>query len=286
MSLTIPTVAKLTAAGTAIGDYLKSIHDWLDANPGNFTISNLVGGSSPTSFTLTHVDGWQINYRIDAGVIRSLIAPVGGISDSASPGTPTNAQPEDIVCPSPSGTSTTLHIARYEDALLIGINATGNTHWAYGWHQGRIALPDDTTDAALGADGLGTLAYLPVSSTASTNFAWFGITSIPNKKSYIRVGASVWGNLTTTRDIGSAITVARATKRFMAAELNAVDSGSINASTAIRYGSLKYIRADAGAALAPLQVVPSFGSDQAWMAINGTNNTTRMRCLWNKTVAP
>lgn len=280
---TIPTCAKLTAAGTAVGDYLKSLHDWLAANPGNFTIANLVGGASPTSFTLEHTDGWQINYRISGGEILSTIDPDGEITDSATPDASANAQPEDAVVPSPTSTSTTMLVARYDDALLWMIKDNTNTFQRYAIHQGKILVPNRASDEALGLDGLGTLAYLPTEAPASTVGDW-GCNNSANSKSYLRVATSTW-QTPTYRSLSSVSDTCGIT-RFYAPSMFAGDSGSPSTSSDPELGSLKYVTGDGGTTLSPFAVVPSTSTNQGWLAIDDNNSTTRMRVLWDKTVTP
>ena len=285
MAVTIPTCASGNAAGTAIQDYMTSFHAAFAAAPGSFTICNVVG-SPVTSFTATHTYGWQINYRVSGGAILSLIAPVGGIANSASPGTPTNAYAEDTLIPSPSGTSTRWQFAQYGDAVFFAINGTANTFSLYGLHQGAIYAPGDADSVTR---GLGTLAYLPcgdASALLSTAFQWFSVNSTAsNRKSYLRTAAGTWPSPTLPLGPNSYTIQVAAILAVLAA--CAPDSGTPASNTSPQRGLLRYVQVDTTTtAGAPLSVKPSSATNQGWLRVNSSATTTRMVILWNKLTTP
>lgn len=286
---TIPTCVRLTPAGVTLQDTVTSFHAWLTANPGNFTISNVVG-SPVTSFTITHTDGWQQNFRVSGGALLSMIAPTGGIESSAAPGTPTGHSVEDVLLPAFTGTIADVSVARYADALFLSVKATGATHSAFTFHSGRIGLPEDASDAARGIDGLGILAYV-IDQSANTAFSWFTINvTASNRKSKIRAALTTvngWVDPTVRNDVVTQPSTTFANRRFCSVKLVAGPPGGVPAQASnADLMALKYIRSDATTSLLPFQVVPSASTNQAWMAIGGANTNTRLRCLWNKTVTP
>lgn len=285
MPVTIPTCASGNAAGTAIQDYMTSFHAAFAAALGGFTLINVVG-SPVTSFTASHTDGWQINYRVSGGAILSLIAPSGGIANSAAPGTPTNAYAEDTLIPAPSGTSTRWQFAQYGDAILFAINGTANTFSVYGVHQGAIYAPGDADSVTR---GLGTLAYIPcgdANALLTTAFFWFGTnTTAGNRKSYLRTAVGTWPSPTLTG--GPSAYVTQITGFIASLVVCAPDSGTPVSASSAQRGVLRYVQVDTGTtAGSPLSVRASLATDQAWLRLNNSITTTRMVALWNKTVTP
>lgn len=284
MAPTIPTCVKLALSGTTAADWIDDFHTWIAANPGNFTVSNAVG-SPVTSFTLTHTNGWQINYRLSGGVILSLIAPSGGISDSAAPGTPTNASPEDTLLPAFSGTSATALIARYDDAIFCGIKNSAATALSYAFMQGVVVQITSKTNNS--PSGLGVFAYLIDGSPSATAFKWFSVTGTAgNRKSYIQINDTDWASLTVTRNLEN-VNSAGAGTRFSQEGLAAGSSGDTPSSTSDPCrGVLKYLYADTVTTAAAFSVDPSSGFDQGQLAVRDITTATRMRVLWDKTVTP
>lgn len=285
MAVTIPTCSSGNAAGTAIQDYMTAFHAAFAAAPGQFTLQNVVG-APVTSFTVLHTDGWQINYRVSGGAILSLIAPVGGIANSAAPGTPTNAYAEDTLIPSPSGTSTRWQFAQYGDAIFFAINGSANTFSVYGIHQGAIYAPGDADSVTR---GLGTLAYIPSGDTnaiGTTAFIWFGTNGTAgNRKSYLRIAAGTWPGPTLPN---APSTYSTQIAGFLASLAPvAPDSGTPAAASNPIRGLLRYVQADTTTtAGAPLSVKPSSSTNQGWLRLNNSATTTRMVALWNKLVTP
>ena len=285
MAVTIPTCASGNAAGTAIQDYMTSFHAAFAAAPGDFTIENVVG-SPVTSFTATHTDGWQINYRVSGGAILSLIAPVGGIANSASPGTPTNAYAEDTLIPSPSGTSTRWQFAQYGDAVFFAINGTANTFSQYAIHQGAIYAPGDADSVTR---GLGTLAYIPNgdnNANGGTAFYWFSSNATgSNRKSYLRRSASAWPNPTIPATPNVYTTQIEGILSNMS--VAAPDSGTPAPAANSLRGLWRYVQIDTTTtAGAPLSVKPSYATNQGWLRLNNSTTTTKMVILWNKLTTP
>jgi hypothetical protein len=285
MAATIPTCSSGNAAGTAIQNYMTSFHAAFAAAPGSFTIGNVVG-SPVTSFTATHTDGWQINYRVSGGAILSLIAPSGGIANSASPGTPSNAYAEDTLIPSPSGTSTRWQFAQYGDAIFFAINGSANTFSVYGIHQGAIYAPGDADSVTR---GLGTLAYIPCGDSnalLTTAFFWFGTNATAgNRKSYLRIAAGTWPS--PTLPSGPSAYITQIAGFIASLTICAPDSGTPVSASSAQRGLLRYIQADTTTTAGnPLSVKPSLATDQGWLRINNSAAATRMVALWNKQVTP
>lgn len=279
---TVPDCIADNSAGTAIQDYMTAFYNAWVAEPGDFTISNVVG-APVTSFTVTHTAGFQYNFRVSGGAILSLTAPDGGISNSASPGTPANYKPEDTIIPSPSGTSTRYQFAQYGDAYAFAINGSANTFTQYCAHEGVIRVVNNGADVT---EGLGTLAYIVNSADAGTAFHWFSSNATAgNRKSSIRLGASLWASGVTL-----ALTIAnystQVAQRLVDLLVSAPDSGTPGAASPPR-GVYKYLRIDTTTtAGAPLSVLPDSTSNQGWMRLNSSASTSRLVMLWNKLVTP
>lgn len=281
---TIPDCASAAAGGTAIGDYSQQLYTFFNAQSGDFTLENVVGGpSAVTSFTATHSDGWQINFRVTGGEILTLIDPDGTIADSASPGTPTNASSEVVFVPSPSGTSANCFYAQYGDAILFAIKNSGNTFPIYCSHVGFIAQPHNASDGDIFLDGKGTLGYIPNEQAGSGAGDW-GSTIAANSECEIRVAEATWENY--TFDSTAAVADTSGNVRFSAMTIFGANGGNPSASADPNIAIFRYLRIDGGADAAPLNVIPSSASNQAFVRINESLNNTRMVALWNKTVTP
>lgn len=282
MAVSIPTCSSGNAAGTTIQDYMTAFHAAFAAAPGQFTIENVVG-APVTSFTATHLDGWQINYRVSGGTILSVIAPEGGISDSAAPGTPTNAYAEDVALPSPSGTSTRWQFAQYDDAIFFAINIAANTYSQYAIHQGSIYAPGDADSVTR---GLGTLAYLPSDTSASTAFFWHCTNSTAsNRKSYLRLALATWSaSVFPTALVNFSTQTASVIVNL---PMNAPDTGAPATTSSPTRGLYRYLQVDTTTvAGAPLSVRPSTATNQGWLRLNNSATATRQAILWNKLTTP
>jgi hypothetical protein len=285
MAATVPDCIATNAAGTTIQDYMTSFHASWVSEPGAFSLLNVVG-SPVTSFTVQHASGKQINYRVSGGAILSLIAPSGGVTNSATPGTPSGAYAEDTLIPAPTGTSSRFQFAQYGDAILLTINGSANTFSAYGIHQGGIYAPGDADDDT---DGWGTLAYIPcgdVNANGSTAFFWFTVNATAgNRKSYLRRSATAWAS--PTIHLAPSVFSTQIAKIITTLGIAAPDSGTPAIANSPLRGLLKYIQADTTTTAGnPLSVKPSLATDQGWLRINNSAAATRMVALWNKTVTP
>jgi hypothetical protein len=263
---------------------MTSFYNAFLADPGGFTLRLVVGGATPTSFTATHSEGWEINYRMSAGTILSLINPSGGISNSAAPGTPTNAYAEDVLLPVVSATATRWQFAQYGDAVFFAINGSAGTFSAYAFHQGKIRISNNEASTA---QGLGTLAYLPADAAAGTPGAWYNTSATAgSRKSYIRYALSAWGQpAIPVGFVGFAVQVGA---RLGDMALTVADAGvqPSTSSSPIR-GVLRYLRADTTTtAPVPLSVLPSDTTNQGWLRLNSSAAATRQVILWDKLVTP
>lgn len=282
MAVSVPTCSSGNAAGTTIQDYMTAFHAAFAAAPGDFTLENVVG-SPVTSFTATHLDGWQINYRVSGGTILSVIAPDGGIANSAAPGTPTNAYAEDTAIPSPSGTSTRWQFAQYDDAIFFAINGTANTFSQYAIHQGAIYAPGDADSVTR---GLGTLAYLPADTSASTAFIWSCTSGTAgNRKSYLRLAAGTWASPVFPLTLSNYNT--QVASVIVNLPVCTPDTGAPSNISSPCRGLYRYLQVDTTTtAGTPLSVRPSLATNQGWMRLNNSASATRQVILWNKLVTP
>lgn len=287
MAPTIPGSKKLVLAGTATANFIDDYHTWIDANPGGFTVENVVGTApNVTSFTLLHTaDLWQLNYRLSGGEILSMVAPNGGISDSATPGTPTGASPETALLPVFSGTAAEALISRYDDAIFIGIKNSAKTLLSYAAYHGKILYVGDTPNES--PTGFGVLAYLIDMTSSFTAYKWFTTNSTAsNRKSWIQITSTDWAAPTVVRsgeNVTSTGDGTRFSKETVAAGSNA-DAPSATGDPA--RGSLRHIRIDTAGTAAIFAVDPSGASDQGMIALRDSTSLTRGRVMWNKTVTP
>jgi hypothetical protein len=282
---TIPTCAALDASGTTLQDYVTQLYTWLLSNPGNFTISN-AAGVPVSSWTMTHIQGWQLNFRTSGATLLCMIAPSGGVVNSASPGTPAGFT--EVVCIS-SLTSTNIRclIARYEDAVFFGIRTSTLNGIGYAFVAGRIGAPIQGQDIANGMDGLGILSSIPTETNTTAANAWFSTNAA--RTSRLRLSATEWV-IGLYSAWGPSISQSSGTRRFTPAPLvgNPDGVGVPSASQSPLIALCKYVAWAGGSS----DSVPPFTlnndplSNQSWMAINSTSAVTRMRILWNKTVDP
>jgi len=281
---TIPDCASAAAGGTAIGDYSQQLYSFFSAQVGFFALQNVVGGpSAVTSFTATHTDGWQINFRVSGGAILTMIDPDGTIADSASPGSPTNASAEVTFIPSPSGVSANCFYAQYGDAVMFGVKDSGNTFPQYCCQIGKIIQTDNASDPEVFVDGLAILAYLPNESPSSGVGDW-GCVSSANSQCFVRVGEADWQAYTFGNT--GAVTDTSGNIRFSSINIFAPSTGSPSATNDPSIGEFRFLRIDGSVDAAPLNVIPSSASNQAQVRLNDVASDTRMVALWNKTVTP
>lgn len=285
MAVTIPVCARVVLSGTATNALLiDAMHDWFIANPGDFTVENVVG-SPTTSFTLTHDDGWQINYRLSGGEILVLIAPEGGIADSASPGTPTNAMTEDTAFPVLSGVSDRVNFAQYGDAVFVAVQSTALNSYPYAIMTGRCV--DSLEPFSTRFVGLAHFGYLMGDAMVATTGAMYSLSgSAGNRKSKVRTLADVWVSPGTP--VTALFNVTQPARgRFS----SIIVTGSIveqtpSATTMPTCGVMAYCRIDSSVGLSALNVVPSDTTDQGMLAVVDDTGTSRFRVVWNKNVTP
>lgn len=288
MAITEAICAVLTAGGTTLQDYVTAFHMWWAANLGNFTLSNVVGGGTPTSWTATHTQGWQLNFRVSGGTLLVMVAPNGGIASSSAP--VSAGSTEVIGLPAPAGTATRCYVARYDDAIFFGPVASALTFVVNAFLAGRIGAPIQDQDVAAGIDGLGILAHTPNDSNATNLNTWYSTNSTAgNRQTRVRVASATWA-LGATYTWGSVIAQSGAARRFSPVVLCGHPDGSTGPSTTASPLLVlsKYTAWAGGAAdsVAPLTLNESAGSNQAWLALNSSATNTRHRLLWDKTVDP
>lgn len=281
MAVTLPACVRLVAAGATLQDHVTAFHTWITANPGNFSVDNVVG-SPVTSFTLTHSSGWQINYRISGGALLTLIAPSGGITNSASPGTPTNAMTEDTAFPALSGTGVRANVARYADAIFWGIQSSGFNSYPYAIMAGRCVDSLEPFDVRW--VGLAHFGYLMGGATVATNNAMF-TTAASQRRSKVRILEGAWSSPATIAASFGQTQAARGRFCPLVVQTTLTDA-TPSASTSPPVGVCAYCRIDTVAALAPLNVVPSDTTDQGMLSVNDSTSTTRFRVVWDKNVTP
>jgi hypothetical protein len=215
-----------------------------------------------------------------------MLAPAGGIANSAAPTSANNT--EVIGLPAPSATSARCLIARYSDAIFFGIHNTTSVSVTSGFLAGRIGAPVQNQDVAAGLDGLGILANLPNDASNTTENIWYSTSAIlSGRKSRLKISA-----LKYAIGVGAIIMVPTQSaieRRFSPVILTGNPNGVGEATTSSPILCLsKYTAFAAGIG----DLIPCFsmnisaGTNQAWMAINNSQAGTRHRILWNKTVDP
>lgn len=185
---------------------------------------------------------------------------------------------------------TLIHAAEYSDAIFFGLKHATLEYWQYGMHAGKIYVPFNAGDPALGIDGFGILGNTPTvrDSTAqpSTWLGQFNTSTYPNS-SRVKIGSGVWRgpNIVTGWPDSDDSTA------LIAADLNsnvrlipiAIFAGTATGSTGGLVGYTKYIRLykDIGGHGAVINA--SDASDQAWFRFSGENGSSRSVMLWSKT---
>lgn len=284
MAVTIPTCGSLTASGLTIQNYTTELYTWILANPGNFTVSNATGGPV-SSWTLTHSDGFQLNFRISGTTLLVMIAPVGGIVNSATPGTPTDYV-EVIGLITPSVSSTRCHIARYDDAIYFSYSSAANNSILSAFLVGRIFAPLQDQDVANDVDGLGILASIPSDGATGSSNYWYSTSA--TRQSRARCG-SVWINGVVHKD-ASGPSQSSSLKRFQNVMVAGDPSGSSlpSVSTSPIVYLSKYTAWGCGPSdsITAYSLNESASTNQAWMALINSTGSTRHRILWDKTVDP
>lgn len=286
MAETVPTCAKVTLSGTTNADLIDGWHDWIVANGAGegWSVANVVG-SPVTSFTAEHSGGGQINYRLTGGEILGMVSPSGGISDSAAPGTPSGAQPEEVFFPAMAGNSDEALFWLQGNSVAIIVKDTGKTYCKYMDYRGKNITT--TNIKANGPTGWGSFGYIPTQTAAFTAGSWFTTNSTAvNRKSWIQITDTDWANPTIIRSISSISSAGDGT-RFSQESVVAGSSGDTPAgSSDPARGVLKHIFADTVASGLPFSVVPDATVDQAMLRINDSAAATRMCLVWDKFVTP
>lgn len=284
---TVPDAVRRTLGSVTTAALIDDFHTYLAANPGNFTISNVIG-SPVTSFTLTHTDSWQINLRLDTADLKIAIAPTGGIADSSAPSA-TDLSPEEIGILDIAGNATAQYlIAIFDDAITLLTKDSANSFIFEGLHAGKIMTVGRANFPALGRDGLGMLCGKPFDNSGNINGIWFSsATATASRRSKLHIATSRWGS-PVIQNLGL-VTQSNDSARFPEVPCQAApDSGtSPSATTSPHAGVMKYITGDCDLSTAPLSVINSAagGSTQAYLALNYTASNTRLRLLWKQGVA-
>lgn len=280
MAATTVDFVRLEAAGTSIQDYFTSLYTWLVSNPGNFTLSNAEGAPDISSFTMTHSQGWQFNFRVSSNTILGMISPNGGIVSSSAPGTPFGYSGEAVFIPTPSGTSTRVHIILMPDALTFAVLNSANTFWSYGFHAGKIYVPDNSNDPTdYYIDGLGFMAHLPLIGTFGSGQAWASSNGTACK---IRVSETLWYPI--VAEVNSTIGgTAPSGIRFSPYTLCANSTSPTSLST--NYGRTKYLRRS-NSTQVPFTVIPAVTTTQGWMHYANSASVTNQVIVIDRLVAP
>lgn len=279
-----PISAVLTSAGTAIQDYMTSLATWC-ASMTNFTRSNVVG-SPVTSFTLTHNSlSFQLNFRVSAGNILMGTAPVGGVTDSATPGTPTGWEELVAILGTLASPSTSINVSEEFDAFTFLIKHSSLTYFTEGFHIGKSMVPNFSNDADRFIDGHVMAGGVPNTSNSSTAAHWF---TTATSRTKIRVGENTWWEAMITSDVGT--TALRNSPQGERPNPMPVcaDSGSKSTSTSPRFGHMKYLFMMGGSNRVPLSVKPAATGNQGYMHINrgASASITNTAIRWNSAVTP
>lgn len=285
MSSEIPDCAVLTAAGTTLQDYLTALYTRHAAVPGVWTIENVVGGGTPTSWTQTHPDGYQINYRASGGQLLIGLAPLGGVSNSATPGTPSGWQ-ESVGLIAPSGTNAECLFADYDDTIFFGWKSTAKTAMAGAFLIGRQIITTQAQRAAGG--GFAILGGVPTVGSSSTANIWFS--SGTPRHGRLKLDATKWANGLVHSGEPASRTQGTGDYRFDEVAFQGHPDGSSapNTNASPILGLSKYLSWACGPAdsQSPFVLNESAGSNQAQMSLSSSASPTRLRIRWNKTVDP
>ena len=278
MAILVPNSQNLVLSGPTTEDFIDDYEGLLSGVGGTWSTTNVIG-DPVTSFTLQHTSGFQLNYRMDAGQLLSMIAPVGGIVDSSAPGTPTRHSPESVLLPALAGTQAKALLSIYDDAIITSIkNAAGNAS-PVAFHHGKpLGLPFIRPN---GPTGFGVFAYVPRPNTDSTPYGWFSNAfSAGQRVSWVEVEPGVWRNPGLVRGFDSATTAADAGNRLTYGSVVTGNSGAAPSIANPAQAFLKYVFGDTDASNPTFQVIPGDTSDQSILRLS-SNTTTRMGFIWD-----
>lgn len=282
---TVPDAVRRTLSSVTTPDLLDDFHTYFAANSGSFTISNVIG-SPVTSFTATHTDSWQINLRVSGTDLYVALAPEGGIADSSAP-TGTDLWEEVGITDISSGVHAQYLIAIFDDAITILTKVSANTHVFEGIHAGKIMSLGRSNYPSLGRDGLGMLCGAPTDNAVSSGGKWF-TTTAASARSKIRIASGGFWGVPIVQNIGGVNTV-NASARFHDLHVIASADDTTNASStgSPTVGLYKYLTGDGDLDASPLTVINSgkSGSTQAYLALQDSVSSTRLRLLWLQGVA-
>lgn len=194
-----------------------------------------------------------------------------------------------------SFTGTLVHIAEYSDAILFATKAASYPYWQFAMHAGKIYVPFNASDPALGIDGYGILGGYPTLKDTNGGFTnqWVGKwnASIYTVHSRIKAGGSLWrattiavgslgdsddSSVAATDDLDGNVRMIPLVLQVMASDSSATASSAV--------GYTKYIRLYKGIGVHG-SVINSAdaGEDQAWFRFSGENGNSRSVILWSKT---
>lgn len=193
-----------------------------------------------------------------------------------------------------SYTGTLINVAEYSDAILLGAKAIGRVGWSFAMHAGKIYIPFNASDPALGVNGYGILggtATVKDSAGGVVN-QWLGRWNSETYPTHskIKIGISQWRAATIVSGTGdSDDSTAPATDdlngnvRMIPVVLQVMASNSSTTASSM-VGYTKYIRLYKGLG-GHGSIIDSADAteDQAWFRFSGENDNSRSVFLWSKT---
>jgi hypothetical protein len=278
---TLATCEVRTAASATLDDWLAELTTFFTNTATVFTKN---GSSLPAALLLDHPSGWQMLIRNNGTNLLLSIDPLGLITDLATTPTGSAEYSGERIAFVGTNVGTTIHLAEYPDAILVGFKHTTSNFWQQGFHAGKIYAPFNASDPAIYLDGFGIvsgIASIDISAantwmmTPSTNQSNIGLT---------RIGQTTWSTASTrTESILGTADGGIGTRLVPVPYMFGNNSTSTLNSTV---GFTKYLRKYKTSS-AHRTVLPSVGlSDQAFMIFSGTTSNTQFCCLWQKSVTP
>jgi len=249
---------------------------------GVWSITNLVGGVTPSSFTINNSVGFQINLRTSANTILGLLAKAGGILNSAVPGVVANAMTEVVYLnTAAAGFSPRLNIALYETSLVVLAQHTTFSYFVSAFFAGRGR-------SIRGNRRFFQLANIPDSSALGMSAGWFTTITAPgaaSRPSRVEYGNGE-ANITFMQPASRTVPYDAPGDRIGAIILSARPVESTPSASGIPCTTIDELGFDAKQKVSPLALLPSISDNQAWLYVNNAATATDMVILWNKTVDP
>jgi hypothetical protein len=181
--------------------------------------------------------------------------------------------------------------AEYDDAILFAVNNSGNTYWMAGLHAGKIYVPFNASDPALGMEGYGVLGGAPEMQEKSSfsGINWCGTASSPWDPVYsrVKIAPNLWTqigvNASYDCDQGSDTNFADVNDRVVLPPLIMERRVTGDSSLRTLFGYSKYMRIYKQQGGHSAAIRSTGTDDQAWFRFSGVNGFSRSVILWSKT---